>query len=226
MSAEPVPMAIVNKRQKGAVLLVLLLVVLMGLATVLVSTLGQYSGSLKRQQHTILLLEEVKESLLGYALVNLRLPCPDSDGDGVENTSNCSVEGTVPWVTLGAGREDAWKRSMRYRVGAIFTLPTAPPIPSPANTTSALTVVDRNGVVLTLSDPNGPAAIFFSCGKDGLPNGENNANGMNNDPTCENPGTPDTTYVQDISDADYDDTLEWLSKTMLQDRMNSAGKWP
>jgi len=171
-------------------------------------------------------LEKVINSLMGYAVVNRRLPCSDTNGDGVEDnvgTANCSDEGTVPWVTLGAGKEDAWGHSIRYRVDLFFS---TSPIGDPANTVSGLTIVDSGGVALTPANPDAPVVIIFSCGNDGLPNGGNDANGTDDSATCENPGTPDLIYLQDLPDANFDDTLIWLSKNRLLNRMVAAGKWP
>lgn len=85
-------------------------------------------------------MEEIKEALIGYAIVNNRLPCPDTDLDGLENppaptvapntpvagqttqTFSCpAVEGGVPYQTLGVSREDGWNNRFRYRVTPEFT---------------------------------------------------------------------------------------------------------
>jgi hypothetical protein len=115
---------------------------------------------------------------------------------------------------------------MRYRVDASFTPPVAPPIPDPALTASNFSVVDRDGAALTPVNPDGPVVIIFSCGNDGLPNGENDANGSADSATCVNPGAPNLIYVQDVPDANFDDILVWLSKNRVLNRMVAAGKWP
>ncbi len=172
-------------------------------------------------------LDKIVDALMGYAVANKRLPCADTDDDGFEDVgANCNDEGSVPWATLGVGREDAWGHPMRYRVDASFTPPVAPPIPDPALTVSNFSVVDRDGVALTPVNPDGPVVIIFSCGNDGLPNGENDANGAADSATCVNPGAPNPTYVQDVPDASFDDILVWLSKNRLLNRMVAAGKWP
>lgn len=73
-------------------------------------------------------LAQVKEALLVYAVVNNHLPCPDTDGDGLQNptpratgtTVACSaVFGTVPFIDLGlteADAQDSWANSIRYVV--------------------------------------------------------------------------------------------------------------
>jgi type II secretory pathway pseudopilin PulG len=73
-------------------------------------------------------MEEIKEALLGFAIANGYLPCPDTDGDGVSNpagappaypaavTACTNGEGWVPWVTLNVAQGDAWSNRFRYRV--------------------------------------------------------------------------------------------------------------
>ena len=87
-------------------------------------------------------LKEIKESLVGYALVNGHLPCPDcplgananctaaNSNDGVEdgldagnaiaarpNFNSCTVAvGNIPWVTLGVPEFDPWGHHYVYSV--------------------------------------------------------------------------------------------------------------
>ncbi|NKC16865.1 MAG: prepilin-type N-terminal cleavage/methylation domain-containing protein [Gammaproteobacteria bacterium] len=69
-------------------------------------------------------MAEIREALLGYAVINRRLPCPDTDMDGSENGGGAVVcaadEGFLPWADLGAASVDAWGRLYRYRVTAAF----------------------------------------------------------------------------------------------------------
>jgi len=65
----------------------------------------------------------IKESIIGFAIRNGRLPCPDTDSDGAENTSGSActlVYGDVPWATLGVGAIDGWERPFSYRVDTNF----------------------------------------------------------------------------------------------------------
>ena len=95
------------------------------------------------RKRTIDALNEVTEALYGYAIANGRLPCPDSDGDGLSDmetepfdpgdatSANCDGgsdfvdgEGFLPWVELGVPDGDAWGNRFRYRVRAPqFTWP-------------------------------------------------------------------------------------------------------
>lgn len=94
-------------------------------------------------------LAEIREALIGFAIINGRLPCPaqatlatGAAGAGEEtlasNTCACassgstvaqagstactetSVTGVLPWVTLGLNETDAWDRRYTYRVATHF----------------------------------------------------------------------------------------------------------
>jgi type II secretory pathway pseudopilin PulG len=79
------------------------------------------------------------ESLIGFAITNGRLPCPDTNNDGEENMvagavndnvpvvgqsrqdfSCAAVEGTVPFAVLGSAASDKWGNRFRYRVTHTF----------------------------------------------------------------------------------------------------------
>jgi type II secretory pathway pseudopilin PulG len=106
-------------------------------------------------------LDEAREALMGYAMANGRLPCPDTDGDGNENartladpaSDGCAggvYVGTLPWATLGVAQVDAWGNRFRYRVTNEFTRrngdPSADPAACPANGS------DPNPCTLQISD--------------------------------------------------------------------------
>jgi prepilin-type N-terminal cleavage/methylation domain-containing protein len=99
-------------------------------------------------------LAEIRETILGYAVVNGRLPCPalanvasGAAGAGLEGTraaSGCTnIAGVVPWATLGVAETDAWGRRYSYRVTRAFTKAVPPPdideCPVPPPPTAAAT---------------------------------------------------------------------------------------
>jgi len=173
-------------------------------------------------------LVAVSDALIGFAVTYGRLPCPDTDNDGLEQTPPCptgaNAEGNLPWATLGVGRRDAWGFPLRYRPALDYTVS---PIPDPTLMTGGLVVTDLTGTALTAAAPDGPAAIIFSCGANGVPDDENDANGtVNGSLMCVNPGTPNAVYVADVEFPDtYDDALIWLSKNKLFARLVAANKW-
>lgn len=85
----------------------------------------------------------IKEALLGFVVSNKRMPCPDTDGDGLENlaaplvadnlpspgqstqTFTCvNLEGLLPFQTLGVDKTDSWSNLFSYRVAPAFSART------------------------------------------------------------------------------------------------------
>jgi type II secretory pathway pseudopilin PulG len=180
-------------------------------------------------------LEEIEDALAGFAVANgNRLPCPDTDGDGIaEPPGSCDdAEGALPRVTLGLGAHDAWGRPFRYRANNAYT--SALGVLDPPDTTAGapgqtLAVQTRGGDALTMGDPDAPAAIVFSCGKNGRPDLENDDDGTPNATAdCTNATAPaNGTYIQDtFTQGTFDDLLLWLPKNSLLGRLVRAGTWP
>jgi len=76
------------------------------------------------------ILEQARETLVGYLMTNGRLPCPDADGDGQEDgsagTCSCSWSNCfLPEVTVGVRARDAYGHKLYYKVDDIFTTFTA-----------------------------------------------------------------------------------------------------
>ncbi len=70
-------------------------------------------------------LDQVKQALLSFVLINKYLPCPDTDADGVENRagdSSCSsITGAPPYQTLGLTQQDvadSWGNALFYAINA------------------------------------------------------------------------------------------------------------
>ncbi|GAB6033909.1 type II secretion system protein [Galenea microaerophila] len=67
-------------------------------------------------------LDHIHEVMLTFVKSNGFLPCPDTDGDGLENRNSdgaCrSRQGRLPARTLGIDGEDAWGSPFYYRVNA------------------------------------------------------------------------------------------------------------
>lgn len=81
-------------------------------------------------------LHQAEQAVLGFALANGRLPCPDSDGDGTENCG--SHAGQLPLRTLGL----SFSVPVRYAAAPVLTvaqLRYLPPMPgAPARTAGLL----------------------------------------------------------------------------------------
>ncbi|TWI06218.1 prepilin-type N-terminal cleavage/methylation domain-containing protein [Luteimonas cucumeris] len=104
----------IDHRQRGFSLVELAVVlVVLGLVTLL---LVRFLGTAAHEQREVAsrsLLTRADDALLAYAMVNSRLPCPDSDGGGIEDCAAGQV-GRLPYKTLGL--PDANARRIRYGV--------------------------------------------------------------------------------------------------------------
>lgn len=225
--------------------------------TVVLVILGLLMGSLlipmsaqmeqKRLDITRQRLETIKETLLGFAMSNEYLPCPDQDKDGQpnpDNRKNCidnseNKEGYLPWVSLGIEEKyDAWGHPFRYRVDKNFfpgeeLIPGTDKKKNPGGTTSGFQIKNYAGSLISSSETMGNViAIIFSCGKDGNADLENDALDAD-DQICSNPGVADKIYTQDKPSKDrfdpeknFDDVLIWISKENLNGSLTAAGKEP
>jgi len=190
-------------------------------------------------------IEQLREALLGYAVANGYLPCPDvmsgsGANDGIEDVAasgSCrSDDGNFPWLTVGLGAADAWNNRYRYHVdgsfstrspGATFTLASGASVriwTSAARTTA-----------LTSGDPNGAVAVVLSHGKNGKGamsalTGTLNAPATSADERENADGTVNfVTRPPSAADSpagEFDDVLSWVSRFTLYNRMVSAGRLP
>ena len=96
-------------RQRGAVLLLVLMVLFVAGTMLFLSRLPQGGPERHLRLDTARVLAQAREALLGYAVTAQRpgeLPCPDVDGDGVDDYAGgaCVAElGRLPWRVLDAG---------------------------------------------------------------------------------------------------------------------------
>lgn len=186
---------------------------------------------IQRSNETQRKLSEIKEALLGFAVINGRLPCPTTTTDpananyGIEDAACINIEGYLPWKSLGVEEIDAWgsKRTAsadpfygfwRYRVDSAFSIAFT----LNTNPSSALVIQDASGNVLTQASPNSPIAIVYSTGPD------KTANGLNVDTDAA--ATTDPLYQAGDLSPIFDDIAIWIGRPVLFNRMISAGKLP
>jgi len=189
-------------------------------------------------------LEEIKEALIGFAIINGRFPCPTTTANpanalyGFEDAA-CnpagaspagSIDGILPWKTLGIDEYDAWGRRRnatgdawigywRYRVhrdfsnvGALFTLATDPTL---VTGPEILAVQDNAGNSLTpATEP--PVAIIYSTGVNQTEDGENG------DYEATNGLYEENAEIENV----FDDITIWISRPILYNRMVTAGMLP
>lgn len=106
-------------RQRGAALLIMLVIMVVGIAAILVDSLTAASVNTARHAKTAAALAQAKDALIGYAITYADthsgqmpgyLPCPDPNGNagvnGEGSSETCggkdvSAIGRLPWKTLG-----------------------------------------------------------------------------------------------------------------------------
>lgn len=198
----------------------------------------------KQTSDTNRTLEEVKEALVGHAVANGYLPCPDTDNDGIENvdggTGLCSTiaagiaGGSLPWSTLGVASTDVWGNRLRYVINERYAR-RAPALLFPLGAVGTdvrvcTTMVPSCATTLSTT----AVAAVLSLGKNGR-GATNSIGGTNPAPA----GTDElentdadrdvVSRVQTSSEAaagEFDDIVTWLSRYILVNRMVMAGKLP
>ncbi len=131
---------------RGFTLIELAVVIAIGgllLGVILPTAARQFETRQARETRDV--LGEIKEALIGVAISRDlpglsppsmgRLPCPDTDGDGLENRSSVSpfsctaLVGELPYVNLSTPTEDAWGEPFQYQVTSEFTYQVKPGMP-------------------------------------------------------------------------------------------------
>ena len=131
----PIAELLSANKQDGAALLILLALVTLAIASFLLTGINRIQNGLDSSSHNRAVLAEAKSALIAYSRLsdpdlsastglNLRyLPCPDINGDGLEE-SPCgasSAEGWLPWLTLGLPPlRDASSSCLRYFVSSSY----------------------------------------------------------------------------------------------------------
>lgn len=177
-------------------------------------------------------LEETKNAIIGFTLANRRLPCPDTDGDGQENTSggNCSSAfGEPPWADLALQQFDSWNQTLIYRVttnladttdgsgsGGCAGAPVGVSIQLCSIGDITVTSTNFNPPPATLSITSIPA-ILVSTGK---PRGSTSATEAEN---TDNDSTFRSEVYNTIAGNEFNDIVVWIPIQVLVKNMVDAG---
>jgi len=190
-------------------------------------------------------IEQIKEALVGYAVANGYLPCPDvmsgtGANDGVEDVAangKCrDSDGNLPWVTLGIGATDVWNNRFRYHPDSSFAQ-RAPSALFGLTTHADVRVwaSAAHATPLTSGGGNSAAAVILSHGKNGRSAMSAATNILNPAPLgpdelqnadgtldfVSRPPSPEGSAA-----GEFDDIVSWLPKYVLYNRMVGAGRLP
>lgn len=174
-----------------------------------------------RRKETQATLEAIREALIGYAVINERLPCPDNNNNGLADdacsNSNSQAHGTrLPYASLGVSATDAWNRPWTYVVNGAFTDTATLNVGTAGAGAGRIRVSSVTGCGSALLADDVPALVL-SEGKNDLttsPLEQEN-----------NPGNAcfvDAGYIQGT--AGFDDLLTWIPPGVLFSRMVAAGR--
>jgi hypothetical protein len=199
-------------------------------------------------------LAEIKEALIGFAMTNQRLPCPDSDAtpDGQENPPGggacTSSEGFLPWTTLGVDAADVWGRLYRYRVSPEFTFQTAPGSPPAVgqldlSDAGDINIVDRAGDKSEITLTTTAVAAVVSLGGNGfggrdtdgntlvVPTGSDELENTDSDVKfVRRSYSPGAATCSDTAGTtpfcEYDDLVIWIPEPVLKNHLVEAERLP
>ena len=159
--------------QCGGVLIILILLMVVAFSTVLLTGISTNKTKLARSEQTLNHLGEAKAAVIAYAqlsdpdktptgLQQRYLPCPDTNGDGLEETpcGTAAATGWLPWQTLGLPPlKDATGSCFRYYVAGAYKQGTVNPPLISALPTAEFSLNDpgqllSNDVVAMIFAPN------------------------------------------------------------------------
>ena len=179
---------------------------------------------------TKLQLEQIREALYGYAMINGKLPCPTTTTNPADNVNYghsdaacliTATAGVLPWKDLGVHEVDAWGEPRIattdpwtsywiYRVDPAFATTF-----SLASTQSGnIDVKKADGTSQTILGERA-VAVICSTGKNKIADGEN--------ATYE---TANPVYQDDVLSTAFDDVCIWITRPSLFNRLVTAGKLP
>lgn len=173
-------------KQRGAALIVMLVIMVMGIAAALVNSLSTTALKTARQETTAAALAQAKEALIGYAITygdthagkaHGYLSCPDTVNDGSANTNqsnaqcagtNIPVVGRLPWRSLKLPPlRDGHGECLWYAVSGTFKAVAGGYMNDLMNwdTTGQFTIQDADGTTLSGTTAyDRPVAVIFSAG--------------------------------------------------------------
>lgn len=229
------PNATPRHRQAGFSLIELAIV----LAVVALLASGLLQGVAAQRLHAEqrdaqLQLNGAAETLLAFAMLNGRLPCPArptlASGDPAAGREDCTLtggHGVLPWVTLGLAETDPWGQRLTYYAHKLFTAE----VPAGAHAAFALETAGNARVRDSLAAANDIAidlpAVIVSHGRRG--GGAYLASGGQQ----EGPGSEeaenadaDLSFIARAPGPEFDDQLAWIVPSILKSRLVAVGKLP
>lgn len=231
-----------------AVVLLIATILMAGLVPTISSQIDQRQINETRKQ-----LNDIQQALIGFAIINERLPCPASTtSNGFEDppivTGTCTVPltntngGFVPAATLGLSPVnsqgllvDAWNNPIRYAVTSSYAnafttqsgmkaIWSSTPLNLDLQVCSTATGIGPTNCAANMSlSSNGIPVVIYSTGKDGTGGAANPDEAAN---LHVGGSANNKTFVSHDFTPTYGDLVIWISPNALFNRMVAAGKLP
>lgn len=230
-----------------AIVLSIVSLLLAGLLPAISSQIEQ-----QRRTETRKLLDEVRDSLIGFAMSNGRLPAPAcgtiptlpgaANNAGIElipaSAALCATGAgdiaVLPWATLGVNETDAWGNRLTYRVTPLFASGVTPGTAASFQLASLGDMTIKESAGGNNVATNIPVVVIshgaMACGAyqptgarvDELP-----AASYCQDNDQQENADGDAIFVSKTSPTTtFDDFVIWLSTNILVNRMVAVGKLP
>ena len=173
-----------------------------------------------RRNETRKYMNEVRDALLGYAIANKHLPCPDNTNSGsAQITCAATSVGTLPYKDLGVTDKDAYGSVLVYAVTPAF-----------ADSTTHFTLSSLGTMqVCTTATPTPPCSGATSLTPSAVAvivsRGANWATATSTD-EIENTNGNQYFVSHDFVQNGFDDLVVWISPNTLFNRMVAAGQLP
>lgn len=200
---------------------------------------------IRQRQETEKTLNDIRDALIGFAVVNGRLPRPATSAtDGAEAAAACADDaactGFIPWATLGSAKLDGWSKLIRYSVtpayaNAVITLSTVPNRTVQTRDAAGALSYLAGGTSCTTPSQCAPAVIF-SQGKNrwgttdaGVALADGSATNVDEDANQNGPTAYFSRALSEntgVTGGEFDDQVIWLSANVLFNRLVTAGKLP
>lgn len=172
----PIPTKPLRNKQRGAALIILGLILVLGLITLFSFNLERKTPQLEADRKTALALAQAKEALLGYAAKDENrpgsLPCADINDDGEPTFGadfSCSpnVIGRLPWKQLDVpDLRDGSGERFWYAVSSDFR--SSYNVARNSNTAGQITIRNSMGVIVSdagATPSTGVVAVIIAPGR-------------------------------------------------------------
>lgn len=245
-----------TRRRAAGFTLLEMAVVLMIVGLLLGGLIPTMSAQMESQRinETRKTMSDIKEALIGYAIINGTLPMPacgtipagqTNAGIGLSTASAAAASCTsdhmvLPWATLGTSETDGWGNRFTYRVttpdftDTIASATYGGCTPSPIPTQATFGLCSSGDLTIKSAAAGGTnvatviPAVIISHGKNGAgaytPLGTHQPASSSAD-ELENSNS-NTIFVTHTTTTNFDDLVEWITLNILYNRMVAAGKLP